>query len=222
MGFASKSEPRFEAVLFDFDGTLIDTGRLILESFKYTLERFMDEVPADGEILRNVGIPLRVQMEEFVPGRSDEMVAVYREHNHANHDVLAAPFPHVDEVLGKLKDRATPMAVVTSKGRRGVQKGIDLIGLDRYIDVVITADDVELHKPDPYPLRVAAERLGVVLEHSIYVGDSPHDIAAAKAGGAASAGALWGIFPESVVLAAQPDFALSDMRELLALLDGDS
>jgi pyrophosphatase PpaX len=208
-----------EAVLFDFDGTLIDTGPLILESFRHTARRFLDRVPSDDALMRNVGVPLIHQMEELSPGRGAEMVAYYREHNQAAHDDLARPFPHVEEVLEELKQRGYPMAVVTAKGRTAVDLGVELIGLDRFIEVVITADDVEVNKPDPYPLRVAADRLGVDLTRSVYVGDSPHDMTAALRGGAVAVAALWGgIFPRERVLEPGPHHALEDIRELLGLL----
>ena len=210
-----------EGVLFDFDGTLIDTTALIQESFRVTAREFLDEQPSDEALLANVGIPLRTQMEILCPGRGDEMVTFYREHNHAHHDELATPYPHVERVLGELAAREMPMAVVTSKGRVAVDLGVRMIGLERHVTRVFTSDDVETHKPDPFPLRHAADELGLDLTRCIYLGDSPHDMTAARDGGAIAVAALWGMFDRESVLAERPDYALTDIDELLELIDGD-
>jgi pyrophosphatase PpaX len=211
-----------EGILFDFDGTLIDTTGLILESFRVTAREFLDEQPPDDVLLAGVGIPLRTQMEALSPGRGDEMVAFYRAHNHAHHDELARPYPHVEEVLSELSVRGMPMAVVTSKGRAAVDLGVRMIGLERHVQRVFTSDDVEIHKPDPHPLRHAAGELGLDLTRCIYLGDSPHDMAAARDGGAIAVAALWGMFERGRVLAERPDYALEDIDELPALIDGDA
>ncbi|GAB4279647.1 MAG: HAD family hydrolase [Coriobacteriia bacterium] len=195
----------FEAVLFDFDGTLIDTCELIRVSFRYATRVVLGEAVPDEVLTRNVGAPLIEQMEEIAPGRGRELVEVYREFNHAKHDELTRPFDGVEEMLRHLQGAGVPLGVVTSKGRVAVQLGVDLIGLDRFTDTVITADDVEIHKPDPHPLLVAAERLGVDIRQTMYVGDSPHDVASANAAGAVSVAALWGMFTEEQLLAASPD-----------------
>ncbi len=211
-----------EGILFDFDGTLIDTTGLILESFRVTAREFLDEQPPDEVLLAGVGIPLRTQMETLCPGRGDEMVTFYRAHNHAHHDELARPYPHVERVLSELAARGMPMAVVTSKGRVAVGLGVRMIGLERYVPRVFTSDDVEIHKPDPYPLRHAAGELGLELSRCVYLGDSPHDMAAARDGGAIAVAALWGMFERERVLAERPDYALADIDELFDLIDGEA
>ena len=209
-----------EAVLFDFDGTLIDTGELIRTSFRHTLRETLGVELSDEELTRNVGAPLIEQMEGFAPGRGAELVAVYREHNHAHHDELARPFDGIEELLEDLGTRGMPMAVVTSKGRMAVDMGARLIGLSRHIDTVVTADDVHTHKPDAYPLLHAADLLGVGVERTMYVGDSPHDMGSANAAGAVSVAVLWGMFTEERLLAAGPDFVVRAPGDVLSLLDG--
>lgn len=210
-----------EAVLFDFDGTLVDTAELIFTSFRHTAATVLGRELSRDVLLKNVGMPLKQQMEVIAPGRGDEMVAVYREHNHSHHDELARAFPHAEEVLADLAGRGMPMAVVTSKGQVAVALGVGLVGVDRYVGTVVTADDVPIHKPDPYPLQHAADVLGVDVTRCIYVGDSPHDMTSALDAGAIAVAALWGAFTEDEVLEPGPQYALSDILELLELLDGD-
>jgi pyrophosphatase PpaX len=206
------------AVLFDLDGTLIDTIELIRVSFRYATETVLGQALPDELTMANVGQPLRTQFEDLVPGRADELVRAYREFNWAHHDELARAYPGTVEALQAIAARGVPMGVVTSKGTEGARRGLALFGLSDFFEVVVSADDVPIHKPDPYPLRVAASFLRVPLEYCVYVGDSPHDMQAAVSGGAIGVAALWGAFAAQDVMAPGPPFALSGIGELPALL----
>ncbi len=211
-----------QAVLFDLDGTLIDTVELILVSMRHATREVLGTAPADSVLMAGVGIPLIKQFREYAPEHADELLRVYREFNHIHHDAIAKAYPGTLEVLVELRSRGIPVGIVTSKGQVAATMGIDLFGLREFAEVIVTADDVEIHKPDPYPLAYAAAHLGADLRYCVYVGDSPHDMLAAISGGAISVAALWGAFPPDEVLAPGPDFALSDIRELPALLAGDT
>lgn len=172
--------------------------------------------------MSGVGQPLRAQFLEISPGKTDELLRVYREFNHAHHDELAKAYPGTAETLRDIKRRGLPMGIVTSKGTVAAKMGIDRFDLGRFMDVVVTADDVGTHKPDPYPLLFAADRLGLDLRYCMYVGDSPHDMRAAVAGDAIAVAALWGAFPAESVLVPGTEFALERMSDLPGLLDGDA
>lgn len=219
---AAERLSQVEAVLFDLDGTLIDTVTLILESFRHTTRTVFGEQLDDLTLMAGVGKPLRHQMHEFDPERAEELMRVYREFNSAHHDEMVTEYPGTHEVLTGLAERGVPLGVVTSKGTPMTKRGLELFGLDRYFPVVVTADDVEVHKPDPYPLAFAADLLGIELEKCAYIGDSPHDMEAALGGGAVSVAALWGAFTREDVLAPGPDFAIERMSDLPALLAGDT
>lgn len=222
-GTGAESGPasRVQAVLFDLDGTLVDTIGLILASFRYATEKVLGAPLPDDVLLRDIGTPLIAQMADISAPHADELVRVYREHNNIHHDTMAAEYPGTEAALRGLKEAGYPIGVVTSKLNAGAQRGLRLFGLDSYIDFIVGADDVAVHKPDPYPLIHAAAILGIPLENCIYIGDSPHDMAAAVAGGAVSAAALWGPFDRDVVLAQRPDYELSCVSDLLPLLAGD-
>lgn len=209
-----------QAVLFDLDGTLIDTVELILVSFRHATETVLGEALPDELLMENVGVPLAKQMREFSPEHADELLRVYREFNHARHDELAKEYPGTLDVLGELRSLGVRMGIVTSKGDVAAGMGIRRFGLADFMDVVVTADDVPVHKPDPFPLRFAASQLGVDLEYCVYVGDSPHDMRAAVTGGAIAVAALWGAFPPHSVLAPGPAYALDDIRGLPPLIAG--
>lgn len=211
---------RIEAVLFDLDGTLIDTVDLIRVSFRYATKRVLGEELPDEVTMSGVGRPLAQQFRDMAPDHADELLRVYREFNMAHHDELANAYPGTRETLEELARRGVPMGVVTSKGTPATKRGIELFELGDLMSVVVTADDVPRHKPDPYPLQVAAGLLGVDLRYSMYLGDSPHDMQAALAADAIAVAALWGAFPRDVVLVGGIPFALSTIAELPALLDG--
>jgi pyrophosphatase PpaX len=208
-------------VIFDLDGTLIDTVELIRVSFRHATKAVLGEALPDEVTMANVGQPLMTQFQDMAPGHAAELLRAYREFNRAHHDEIACSYPGTVETLTELRRRGVPMGIVTSKGTESATRGIELFGLAGFMSAIVTADDVHLHKPDPHPLCVAAERMGVELGYCIYLGDSPHDVQAALSGDAIAVAALWGAFDVADVLAPGPAFALGSITELPALLDGD-
>lgn len=209
---------RLQAVLFDLDGTLIDTVELIRVSFRYATRMVLGYELADEITMANVGQPLRQQFHDMAPEHAEELLRVFREFNMAHHDELAKAYPGTIGVLAGLHEMGIPMGVVTSKGTEAATRGIDHFGLRPFLQVVVTADDVEIHKPDPFPLRFAAGLMGVELEYCMYVGDSPHDMTAAVTGGAIAVAALWGAFPEEEVIVPGTAYALASIEGLPGLL----
>lgn len=208
-------------VLFDLDGTLIDTVELIRISFRHATEQVLGDAIPDEITMANVGQPLLTQFRDMAPDHADELLLAYRAFNVQHHDALAKSYPGTVGVLTKLAERGMTMGVVTSKGTEAATRGLRLFGLEDFFRVIVTADDVKIHKPDPYPLRFAAAALSVGLEYCVYVGDSPHDMQSAISGNAIAVAALWGAFRRDEVLAPGPAFALSSIGDLPALLDGD-
>ena len=211
-----------EAVIFDLDGTLIDTVDLIRETFRHTTRTLLGREIPDEELMAGVGCPLIVQMAGFDAERAQELTDFYRTYQVGIHDDYVREYPGVDEVLADLHGRGLPMAIVTSKSHDVARKGLELFDLNKYFPTLIGFDDVEIHKPDPYPLHVAAERLGVDITRSIYLGDSPFDMEAAISGGAISVAARWGAFDNGSVLRPRPLFAIDAMTDLIDLIDCDA
>jgi pyrophosphatase PpaX len=123
-------------------------------------------------------------------------------------------------VLGKLHSEGRRLGIVTAKRQVTVQLAFEVLpGLKRYFDVVVGSDDTDRHKPDPEPILLALERLGVEPEAAAYVGDSPFDIRAAKAAGVAAIGVTWGgIHSAERLRAEEPDALVDDAEELLGVL----
>lgn len=208
-----------QAVLFDNDGTLVDTGDCISKAFHHAFRTVLGRDYPDEYLLARVGQPLQTQMEILDPEHSQELLEVYREYNRAHHDEQIRAFANTEQVLRDLKGRGRALGVVTSKYHALALHGLELFGLDVYLDTLVGSDDCMKHKPDPTPLLICAERLDVPIGNCIYVGDSPYDIEAANAAGAISVAALWGMFEEDMLQEADPDFMLEDISGLTSLVD---
>ena len=207
----------FDPVVFDLDGTVVDTVELIVESFRHATRSVLSEVLPDEVIIAGVGQPLMAQMERLSADHARELYDVYREYNHRRHDELIRGYEGMAEVLDALKAAGRRLGIVTSKSHDTTEMAFRAVGLREHFDVVVTASDTAEHKPSPVPLRLCLERLGAPPDGSMYVGDSPVDIEAGKAAGMATAAVAWGVFGREALLAAGPDYWLDDPRELLVL-----
>jgi pyrophosphatase PpaX len=211
---------RFPVVLFDLDGTLIDSGPMIVASMKHAAKSVLGREIPEEVLSAAVGGPgLVAQMHALAPDRVDDLVAAYREHNEPLHDELEA-FWEVTEVLPRLRDEGRRLGIVTAKRRATVDLAFArLPELEQSFDVVITSDDTERHKPSPDPLLAAVERLGTTPAETAYVGDSPFDIRAAKAAGVYAIAVAWGgIHSDDVLRREQPDAFVRHAEELLGVL----
>jgi pyrophosphatase PpaX len=209
-----------EVVLFDLDGTLIDTIELILASARHATEVVLGEALPDDVLRHNIGVPLRDQFAEYAPDHVSELLAAYRAHNDAVHDELIAEYPGTEEALEAISAAGYRMGIVTSKSGPVARRGLEFFGLERYFETLVGFEDTEVHKPEAVPVIEAARRMGVAPERCMYVGDSPHDMASGIAAGALTSAALWGPFPERV-LEPGPDFALGCLGDLPLLLAGE-
>jgi pyrophosphatase PpaX len=211
---------RFRAILFDLDGTLIDSTRLILESYRHTMRVHRGQTLPDTEWIEGLGTPLRVQFRRFTSDEDEmaRMIATYREWNLANHDAMVRAFPGAPETVRNLKAGGAQVAIVTSKNRGGVERGLAVCGFDGLFDVLVTSDDVAASKPDPAPVLAAIERLGAAPDSTLFVGDSPHDIAAGRDAGTRTAACLWGPFARERLAAERPDYYLTAIQELPGLV----
>lgn len=211
---------RFGAILFDLDGTLIDSTRLILESYHHTMRVHRGRALPDAEWIEGLGTPLRVQFKRFTNDEDEvrRMIATYRQWNFANHDTMVRAFPGAPETVRDLKSRGVRLAIVTSKNRLGVERGLSVCGFAGLFDVLVTSDDLEASKPDPAPVLAALDLLGAPAGATLFVGDSPHDIAAGRDAGTATAACLWGPFARERLAAERPDYYLDWITELPRLV----
>ena len=209
---------RMEAVLFDLDGTILDTNELIIRSMFHALRGVVPPEFGREHIIPHMGKPLKDQLRHFT-GRDDvdDLLAAYREYNLREHDALVKPFPHVAEVLERLKAAGLKIGVVTTKMRLTASRGMKLAGIDGFMDAVVAFDDVEHPKPHPEPVLKALEALDVRPERALMVGDSPADMQSALAAGAVPVGVAWSLKGERVLLETGARHIIHDMRDLYEL-----
>jgi pyrophosphatase PpaX len=214
---------RCSTVLFDLDGTLIDSIELILSSYRHTLETHRGTRLPDEFWLRGIGTPLRAQLSRLSddPEELDAMVATYRAHNLAHHDRMVCAYDGVAAALERLAAAGCAMAVVTSKLKQGALRGLERCGLQRYFRAIVGADDTALHKPHPEPVHRALALLGAEPGRTVFVGDSPHDLAAGRAAGVKTAAALWGPFPRQELEPWKPDHWLEKPQDLVDWIERD-
>ncbi|MEP7175231.1 MAG: HAD-IA family hydrolase [Gemmatimonadales bacterium] len=207
-------------VLFDLDGTLIDSVRLILDSYHHTLAAHGYPPRTDEDWLRGVGTPLTVQLAEWGhdPVTLDAMIATYREYNLTHHDRMVTVYPGVVAAIEAIRAAGLRTGLVTSKNRKGAMRGLSLVKLDTGMDVLVCADEVTNPKPHPEPVEKAMALLGADPGSTVYVGDSIHDMVSGRAAGVRTAAALWGPFGRSHLEDATPDYWLETPADLLSLI----
>lgn len=208
---------KFNCILFDLDGTLIDTTPLIFESFRHTFHHHFGRTAKEEELLRYLGIPLKQPFIEMYPDQVDTLIKTYREFNEMYHDRYTGVFIGIKQALEECLKRGARLGVVTSKRRDLAMRGLELFGLDKYMSVFVGMEDTTVHKPEAAPLLKALEICGIEDACKvIYVGDSPYDILCARNAGVKSAAVTgWSYLPLEDLMKAEPDICLQSPEELL-------
>ena len=214
------TSPRPYAVLFDLDGTLIDTIGLLLECARHTFEG-RTPAPTDDEWVAGIGTPLRKQFAAYTQSDDEieQLTQRYRAFQRIHHDRLTNAFPGVIEVLDELEAKGHPMGIVTSKSNEMMDRGLEWVGIMRHMKTRIGMDNAKKHKPDPFPVVLALEELGYHPHEAFFVGDSPHDIASGNAAGVTTIAALWGPFSREQLEPYHPSHYLEKITALPQLIE---
>jgi len=222
MTVGSRQTRRLPTILFDLDGTLIDSIELILNSARFAFQKLERDVPPDEEWLAGVGIPLFTMFRRYARDEADcaALIAAYREYQLVHHDRLTRCYDQVVETVDLLKRRGHDIGIVTSKSEALAMRGLAHVGLARHMDTIVGCDSSTRHKPDPEPVRIALHRLDTSPEDAIFVGDSVHDLFAGNAAGVHTAAALWGAFKRADLEPGEPNAWLESVSDLVTLLDG--
>lgn len=212
---------KIQTVLFDLDGTIMDTNELIIQSFLHSLKGIVPPEFDREHIIPSMGQPLTKQMQQF-SGREDvtDLVAAYREINLHMHDEYVTAFPYVLEVFAKLHAAGLQIGIVTTKMRLTTERGLRFVGLYEYVTpgAIVTIEDVEHPKPHPEPVQRALELLGADPKTTMMVGDSGVDIESAEAAGVVSVGVAWSLKGEAKLKESGARHIIHDMRDMYALV----
>ncbi len=204
----------YKYMLFDFDGTLVDTNELIILALRKTCKSFLGRELSDIELNSVLGKYLEDQMRLLSPSQYEKMVLYYKEFYKAKQDSMIYEFPGVRQMLKSLRELGCKTAVVSAKGRGGIEHGLKRFGMEQFIDVIISAYDIKNNKPHPEPALKALEALKGTADQALMIGDSPYDILCGKNAGIKTVLVDWTIFPKSDILKISPDFHIMSPQQL--------
>ncbi|MFZ5652462.1 MAG: HAD-IA family hydrolase [Bacillota bacterium] len=206
-----------KALLFDLDGTLINSIPLITWSFERVFEHF--GLPwKNGEVLKTIGIPLREVAERYMPGRAGEFVERYTFYQKEKHSDYIKPYPGATEALEIIKSCGYCSGVVTSKRRSPALSDMEVCGLHRYFDVTVAVEDVSRPKPDPEPVLKALKLLDIQPANAVFVGDSWYDIIAGRKAGVTTVGVTWGMATREELAGIHAEYIVDSWQELISML----
>ncbi|ABS23901.1 pyrophosphatase PpaX [Bacillus cytotoxicus] len=209
---------KINTVLFDLDGTLINTNELIISSFLHTLNTYYPNQYKREDVLPFIGPSLHETFHSIDESKVEEMITRYRQFNHDHHDELVEEYETVYETVQTLKEKGYKIGIVTTKARQTVEMGLNWSKLHEFFDVVVTIDDVEHVKPHPEPIQKALQLLDAKPEETLMVGDNHHDIVGGQNAGTKTAAVGWTIKGRAYLESYKPDYVLDKMSDLLSIL----
>lgn len=211
---------KITTVLFDLDGTLINTNELILASFRETIDHyFPDNKLKREDLIEFIGPTLAQTFGKLAPDKIDEMIEYYRNHNILYHDDMVEIFPSIREGLDLLKNKGMKMGIVSSKKKDMVIRGLKQCGIYDYFSVIVSCDCVKNPKPDPEPIELALELINSSKEETIFVGDNHHDILGGKNAGVITCGVVWSIRGAKYLKEYNPDYIINSAIDIANIID---
>lgn len=215
------SSPRWPVVIFDLDGTLVDTIHLIVSSYQHAFKTVLGHPWDEDEIKTWIGQSLYGAMKRASPQHGDEIFRVYTEWNEANTERLLAGYAGVPELLADLAAAGVRMGVATSKREHPAHRAMQLAGIDDLLPLLVHHDSVDEHKPSPKAVLLAAGALDADPADCAYVGDAAVDVVAAHNAGMACVAVTWGAGTREAIEAARPTVVCDTVEELRAVLLGE-
>jgi len=208
-----------KCVIFDFDGTIMNTNKVIIDSLNHVALKYINREITPNEFEVILGQPVVAQMAALSKEYRDEMVTCYRETYRAMEEGKVAPFKGILPLLERLKEKGVLCAILTNKGRRGLDKSLAEHHMTHFFSYSLTVNDIQETKPSPYGIYNICEHLDIALSDAIMVGDSGHDIEAGKRAGIRTALVGWSILNQERLKAISPDYIISDPKEILDIIN---
>ncbi|SRR5579883_298611 len=205
-----------QAILFDLDGTLLDTFDFIYGAFEHAFERHGVPPLTRDKISELMGGPLEEVYQVMAPNHDPSLLTETHRTFQSENIHLVALFVDTIPVLEELKRRGLKIAAITTRSLRTSLRSLEATGIAKYFDLVLSAEDVSNVKPHPEPILKALDALELKPEQAVMVGDTSADIEAGKNAGVKTIAALYG-FAGNRLLSLKPDYAIKELKELLAL-----
>lgn len=210
---------KYDVVLYDFDGTLLDTVPVIMESFRIAFMEVTGHEEDKDYLLSTIGLPLAKAFAHYEPDVQKALMESYTLANRRLIKTAVRSFEGVEEGLSALKQMGVRQGVVTSKQREPAIISMRQFGLDVYFDTIVTREDTSVHKPNPEPLFLGMKNLGIEdVSRVLYVGDSVHDLRCATNAGMDSAAVNWTYMPKEDLAAEKPKYWLERLTDLSCIL----
>ena len=214
----------YSTILFDLDGTILDSADMIADSLSFAIEKHLSVIPSREELINGIGTPLveqltyhAAQLGHHDPQLVNQLVETYISDNLSRHDSSIALFEGADETLKALFSRGLTLGIVTSKPVETATRGLNLFGLTGLFSVIVGCDSVQHHKPHPAPVLYALKALEADASSTIFIGDSTHDIHSGNRAGVDTMAVLWGPYQEEALREAKPSFVTETFEELLRI-----
>ncbi|RKD21815.1 hypothetical protein BEP19_14470 [Ammoniphilus oxalaticus] len=213
---------KYETVLFDLDGTLIDTNELIITTFLHVLGIHLPGQYTRDDIISHMGQTLAEQMGRYGGEElRDTLIEAYRDYNLKIHDEYVKEFERVNDTLEQLQSLGVTMGIVTTKQRKTAEMGAKLFGIDQYMNAFVAFESTKKHKPNPDPVLKGIELTAADPQTTIMIGDSQYDIQAAQEAGIDSAGVAWSMKGPDFLKQFNPTYILNDMADLIPIIKGE-
>lgn len=208
---------KITALLFDIDGTILDTREFIIKATEHALSTLGYAVPDRKIIASNVGKPFPDFYYSLSGSKKDidKLIETHRDFQYKNYN-LVVPFPGAVETLRKLKERGYNLCAITTRSKKTAHQTLINSGIYEIFDIIICGEDAKELKPNPAPLFRALELIKGNPESSIMIGDSHLDIEAGKNAGTKTIRAIYGFHADNLKNP-EPDFYINDINELLKL-----
>ncbi len=212
-----------DVILFDLDGTIMDSNGIILRSWQYTFRTLLGHEGDEKEIVATYGEPLKETMRRFFGGSDEDVlrnVDIYRSYQKNHKDGQMEMFSGIYDMLASAKDAGYRMAVVTSRLKLSAIEAIKGFGIEDFFEYILTGDDVKKHKPDPEPILITLKNMGAEPNQAVMIGDTRMDILCAR-----NAGVIPILVDWSAALPTNeakdnyiPDYILKNPEDLLSLM----
>lgn len=216
-------KPKKPVILFDFDGTIMNTEGAIKEAYRQVFENNKPEFELTADHLNSfIGPSLVHSFGRFFEAHQvDDLVVEYRRINHELHESMVTPIDHALDVLGTLKDEGYTLGLVSNKARGALEVGLSQWNMHQYFDVILGVDEFERAKPEPDGINDALNMLGAQRASSIYVGDAVTDIVAGQRAGSFTVGYVFDKMREQSLVDADANRVIHDLRDLLDIVKED-
>ena len=212
---------KISTIIFDFDGTIMNTNEVIMQSWQHTYMVLEGKERPRNEILKSFGEPLKLSMEKAFPNKdAEEAMSIYRGYQKNNFDDVVTVFDGIPELIKKLNKEGYKIGIVTSRTRESTIRGLENYELEKYILEIVSCEDTLKHKPDPEPMNIVLRRFGTKPENAIMIGDSRFDIQCAHNAGVKAVMVSWAeaMSLEDMKGSSKPDYILQEANDLFDII----